>query len=163
MFERQKYGCWSMEIQTIENATNHSLSNEWPRWQLCGGIASACRGRYCQADGQADPQQVPQRPGLPFINLLRYLWTCLVLDFLLVQIVIGPFTVAIWRGAWELYDDIFLVRLLYNLYNIEMDFSSELAWRGPHVCWPCLLHMWLRGQFCDCEVFKVFAKLHILR
>ena len=46
----------------------------------------------------------------PFINLLRYLWTCLVLDFLLVQIVIGPFTVAIWRGAWELYDDIFLVR-----------------------------------------------------
>ena len=44
-----------------------------------------------------------------------------------------------------------------------MDFSSELAWRGPHVCWPCLLHMWLRGQFCDCEVFKVFAKLHILR
>lgn len=46
---------------------------------------------------------------LPFNNLLRYLWTCLVLDFLLVQIVIGPFTVAIWRGAWELYDDIFLV------------------------------------------------------
>ena len=65
---------------------------------------------------------------LPFINLLRYLWTCLVLDFLLVQIVIGPFTVAIWRGAWELYDDIFLVRLLYNLYSIEMDSSSELAW-----------------------------------
>ena len=55
---------------------------------------------------------------LPFINLLRYLWTCLVLDFLLVQIVIGPFTVAIWRGAWELYDDIFLVRLLYNLYTV---------------------------------------------
>ena len=100
---------------------------------------------------------------LPFINLLRYLWTCLVLDFLLVQIVIGPFTVAIWRGAWELYDDIFLVRLLYNFYSTQMDFSSELAWRGPHVCWPCLLHMWLRGQFCDCEVFKVFAKLHILR
>ena len=65
---------------------------------------------------------------LPFNNLLRYLWTCLVLDFLLVQIVIGPFTVAIWRGAWELYDDIFLVKLLYNLYSIEMDFSSELAW-----------------------------------
>ena len=42
-------------------------------------------------------------------NLARYLWTCLVLDFLLVQIVIGPFTVAIWRGAWELYDDLFLV------------------------------------------------------
>ena len=55
---------------------------------------------------------------LPFNNLLRYLWTCLVLDFLLVQIVIGPFTVAIWRGAWELYDDIFLVRLLYNLYTV---------------------------------------------
>ena len=55
---------------------------------------------------------------LPFINLLRYLWTCLVLDFLLVQIVIGPFTVAIWRGAWELYDDIFLVRFGYNLYSI---------------------------------------------
>ena len=46
---------------------------------------------------------------LIFTNLVRYLWTCLVLDFLLVQIVIGPFTVAIWRGAWELYDDIFLV------------------------------------------------------
>ena len=46
---------------------------------------------------------------LLFTNLSRYLWTCLVLDFLLVQIVIGPFTVAIWRGAWELYDDIFLV------------------------------------------------------
>ena len=44
-----------------------------------------------------------------FTNLVRYLWTCLLLDFLLVQIVIGPFTVAIWRGAWELYDDIFLV------------------------------------------------------
>ena len=43
-------------------------------------------------------------------NLARYLWTCLVLDFLLVQIVIGPFTVAIWRGAWELYDDLFLVK-----------------------------------------------------
>ena len=55
---------------------------------------------------------------LPFNNLLRYLWTCLVLDFLLVQIVIGPFTVAIWRGAWELYDDIFLVKLLYNLYTV---------------------------------------------
>ena len=47
---------------------------------------------------------------LLFTNLVRYLWTCLVLDFLLVQIVIGPFTVAIWRGAWELYDDIFLVK-----------------------------------------------------
>ena len=73
MFGRQKYGCWSMEIQTIENATNHSLSNEWPRWQLCGGIASACRGRYCQADGQADPQQVPQRPGLAFYQLAQVL------------------------------------------------------------------------------------------
>ena len=47
---------------------------------------------------------------LLFTNFFRYLWTCLVLDFLLVQIVIGPFTVAIWRGAWELYDDIFLVK-----------------------------------------------------
>ena len=47
---------------------------------------------------------------LLFTNLVRYLWTCLVLDFLLVQIVIGPFTVAIWRGAWELYDDLFLVK-----------------------------------------------------
>ena len=45
-------------------------------------------------------------------NLVRYLWTCLLLDFLLVQIVIGPFTVAIWRGAWELYDDIFLVNFV---------------------------------------------------
>ena len=47
---------------------------------------------------------------LLFTNFFRYLWTCLVLDFLLVQIVIGPFTVAIWRGAWELYDDLFLVK-----------------------------------------------------
>ena len=40
----------------------------------------------------------------------RHLWTCLLLDFLLVQVVIGPFTVAIWRGAWELYDELFQVR-----------------------------------------------------
>ena len=56
---------------------------------------------------------------LLFTNLFRYLWTCLVLDFLLVQIVIGPFTVAIWRGAWELYDDLFLVRSPFKSKNIE--------------------------------------------
>ena len=53
--------------------------------------------------------------------------------------------------------------LVQLVHSIEMDFSSELAWRGPHVCWPRLLHNWLRGQFCDFEVFKIFAKLHILR
>ena len=54
---------------------------------------------------------------LIFTNLVRYLWTCLVLDFLLVQIVIGPFTVAIWRGAWELYDDIFLVKSFWSNFG----------------------------------------------
>lgn len=43
--------------------------------------------------------------GRPIFN--KHLWVCLVLDFFLVQIVIGPFTVFIWRGAWELYDQIF--------------------------------------------------------
>lgn len=38
----------------------------------------------------------------------KYLWTCLVADFLLIQFFIGPFTVCIWRGAWRLYDELFL-------------------------------------------------------
>ena len=101
----------------MKNATNHSLSDEQPKCQLCDGTAPARGGRHCQADGQAHPQQVHHHLHsyltiiiLLFTNLFRYLWTCLVLDFLLVQLVIGPFTVAIWRGAWELYDDIFLVK-----------------------------------------------------
>ena len=28
-------------------------------------------------------------------------------DFLLIQLVIGPCNVLVWRGAWELYDRIF--------------------------------------------------------
>ena len=35
------------------------------------------------------------------------LWKCLVVDFLLIQLIIGPFTVCIWRGAWEFYDWVF--------------------------------------------------------
>ena len=31
----------------------------------------------------------------------NHLWTCLLVDFLLIQLVVGPFTVCIWRGAWE--------------------------------------------------------------
>ena len=38
----------------------------------------------------------------------NHLWTCLLVDFLLIQLVVGPFTVCIWRGAWEFYDFIFL-------------------------------------------------------
>ena len=35
------------------------------------------------------------------------LWICLLVDFLLIQLVVGPFTVCIWRGAWKSYDYIF--------------------------------------------------------
>ena len=98
------------------------MRDERPRWKLCDGTAPARGGGHCQADGQAHPQQVHLNNNinvLLFTNLSRYLWTCLVLDFLLVQIVIGPFTVAIWRGAWELYDDLFLVRSPFKSKNIE--------------------------------------------
>ena len=44
--------------RTDENATNHSLNNERPKWQLCDGTAPARGGGHCQADGQAHPQQV---------------------------------------------------------------------------------------------------------
>ena len=37
---------------------------------------------------------------------------CLFLDFLLIQLVIGPCNVMVWRGAWELYDRIFGVENL---------------------------------------------------
>ena len=37
----------------------------------------------------------------------NHLWTCLLVDFLLIQLVVGPFTVCIWRGAWKSYDYIF--------------------------------------------------------
>ena len=33
----------------------------------------------------------------------RHLWLCLLADFLLIQLVIGPSNVLVWRGAWELY------------------------------------------------------------
>jgi hypothetical protein len=51
-------------------------------------------------------EDIQKQMGRPIHN--RHLWKCLILDFLLVQVVIGPFTVAIWRGAWELYDELFL-------------------------------------------------------
>ena len=43
--------------------------------------------------------------GRPIYN--DHLWKCLVVDFVLIQFVIGPFTVCVWRGAWEFYDWLF--------------------------------------------------------
>jgi len=37
----------------------------------------------------------------------KHLWPSLVLDFCLVQFLIGPCTVCIWKGAWGLYDTLF--------------------------------------------------------
>ena len=50
-------------------------------------------------------EDLQKQIGRPIFN--KHLWTCLVLDFFLIQFLIGPFTVCIWRGAWELYDELF--------------------------------------------------------
>ena len=43
--------------------------------------------------------------GKPLSN--KNLWIWLVMDFLFIQLVLGPFNVMIWRGGWEIYDEIF--------------------------------------------------------
>ena len=103
---------------------------------------------------------------LLFTNLVRYLWTCLVLDFLLVQIVIGPFTVAIWRGAWELYDDIFLVKsslssicsTLWTKVYLDEPFQSLLGEDRMTVGFICFIFGFVVG-FRTCEVLKMFRQL----
>ena len=102
---------------------------------------------------------------LLFTNLIRYLWTCLVLDFLLVQIVIGPFTVAIWRGAWELYDDIFLVRYFLSsklstlwTYLDDEPFQSLLGEDRMTVGFICFICGFVVG-FRTCGVLKRFRQL----
>ena len=52
-------------------------------------------------------QDLEKHMSRPVIN--RYLWICLLTDFLLIQFIIGPFTVCIWRGAWRLYDEFFML------------------------------------------------------
>jgi len=47
-------------------------------------------------------EDLKKQMGKQIIN--DHLWTCLIVDFLLIQFVIGPFTVCVWRGAWEFYD-----------------------------------------------------------
>ena len=100
---------------------------------------------------------------LLFINLVRYLWTCLVLDFLLVQIVIGPFTVAIWRGAWELYDDIFLVvkfvLMLVKTLDLEEPFIQSLLGEDRMIVgFICFICGFVVG-FITCRVLKMLAQL----
>ena len=102
---------------------------------------------------------------LLFTNLVRYLWTCLVLDFLLVQIVIGPFTVAIWRGAWELYDDIFLVKYFLSskrstlwTYLDDEPFQSLLGEDRMTVGFICFICGFVVG-FRFYEVLKMFRQL----
>jgi len=43
--------------------------------------------------------------GKPVIN--RKMWLWMVLDFFLIQLIIGPCSVLIWRGGWEFFDYIF--------------------------------------------------------
>ena len=43
--------------------------------------------------------------GKPVIN--KKLWLWMVVDFFLIQLLIGPCNVLIWRGGWELYDLVF--------------------------------------------------------
>ena len=39
--------------------------------------------------------------GRPIFN--DNLWKCLLVDFFLIQLIIGPFVVALWRGIWEFH------------------------------------------------------------
>ena len=43
--------------------------------------------------------------GKPVTN--KNLWRWMVVDFVMIQLFIGPCNVLIWRGGWELYDLIF--------------------------------------------------------
>ena len=60
----------------------------------------------------------------------------MLLDFFLIQLVIGPCNVMMWRGAWELYDRIFGVDdLKYGPYLFLAGFllSIPLILISPEV------------------------------
>ena len=125
---KKKYNVWKTEIWLLKHGNpnswkcHKSFIKQWmakvaTMWRYCVSLwRKTLPSRW--ASRSTTGTTTSRSCLLSTCSLLRYLWTCLVLDFLLVQIVIGPFTVAIWRGAWELYDDIFLVKLLYNLYTV---------------------------------------------
>ena len=63
--------------------------------------------------------------GKPVIN--KNLWSCMLLDFLLIQFIFGPCNCFVWIGLWELLD----------LY-IDAHISQSVLL----ICWSCC--------FCSC-------------
>jgi hypothetical protein len=93
---------------------------------------------FCQKLKKLVEDDLAKMMGRPVIT--KKLWQWMVVDFFLIQLLIGPCNVLIWRGGWELYNHV----LGINLYN-----GIILFFLGLFLSIPLIIYSYDISVFAD--------------